>query len=156
MSRKHLLAIALLSLLSPGASFATAPVIAAPASRTSNDIELDELTVGRELELFRTATVSLSQAMAVAERLHVGARTADISFDGASDPPVYRVKTVQVDRIWQHTIDARTGKVMANEIAAPLTELDAEDRSNVAALKAVRHRLSDAVRVAERAASALA
>jgi uncharacterized membrane protein YkoI len=161
MSRRLLSAIAMLSLLVPAPSLATAPAMAAPtsrgaaapASRTSGDLQFDERAVRRELELFRAAAISLSEAMAIAEGLHAGARTADISFDGAADASVYRVKTVQVDRVWQHTIDARTGEVMANEIAAPLTELDAEDRNNLAALRAVRHGLSDAVRVAERTTS---
>ena len=37
--------------------------------------------------------------------------------------------------------------------ALPLAELDRDDRSNLAALGAIRHRLADAVRVAEQAAS---
>ncbi|WP_249789252.1 PepSY domain-containing protein [Bradyrhizobium hereditatis] len=90
--------------------------------------------------------------MAIAEALHAGATTADVSFDGASDLPVYRVKTLHNDRIWQHAIDATTGKIVGGEAALPLKELDAEDRSNLAALKTIRHSLADAVRVAEQAA----
>ncbi|XSC46708.1 PepSY domain-containing protein [Bradyrhizobium sp. RDT10] len=91
--------------------------------------------------------------MAIAEALHAGATTADVSFDGAPDSPVYRVKTLHNDRIWQHAIDATTGKIVGGEAALPLKELDAEDRSNLVALKTIRHRLADAVRVAEHAAS---
>ncbi|MFB9264541.1 PepSY domain-containing protein [Bradyrhizobium erythrophlei] len=107
----------------------------------------------RELDSFRAAQVTLSRAMAIAESLHAGSTTADVSFDGAAATPVYRVKTVQEDRVWRHTIDAATGAVMESEAASPLMTLDAEDRSNLIVLKTLRHRLSDAVRVAERTTS---
>jgi len=113
----------------------------------------DQQAVNRELELFRGSAVSMIQAMAIAEALHAGATTADVSFDGASDSPVYRVKTLHNDRVWHHAIDATTGKIVGGEAALPLKELDAEDRSNLAALRTIRHRLADAIRVAEQAAS---
>ena len=65
--------------------------------------------------LFRGSVVSLSQAMAIAEALHAEATTADVSFDGASASPVYRVKTLHNDRIWHHAIDATTGKIVGGE-----------------------------------------
>ena len=152
----QLLAIVLMAIILP------APVYAA-ASSTDEQASLrngagdgaasDQRAVNRELALFRGATVSLSRAMAIAEALHAGATTADVSFDGASDSPVYRVKTLRNDRIWHHAIDATTGKIVGGEAALPLKEIDAEDRSNLAALKTIRHRLADAVRVAEQAAS---
>ncbi|MGD5420966.1 hypothetical protein QUS86_22660, partial [Xanthomonas citri pv. citri] len=55
--------------------------------------------------------------------------------------------------IWRHTINASTGELIGGEAALPLTELELDDRSNLAALGAIRHRLADAVRVAEQAAS---
>ena len=113
----------------------------------------DQQAVNRELALFRGSAVSLSQAMAIAEALHAGATTADVSFDGASDSPVYRVKTLHNDRVWHHAIDATTGRIVGGEAALPLKELDAEDRSNLAALRTIRHRLADAIHVAEQAAS---
>ena len=117
------------------------------------DPEADRQAVSREIERFRSSSISLSQAMAIAEARHAGATTADVSFDGGSGVPVYRVKTLHNDRIWRHTINAATGEVMGGEAALPLTQLDADDRSNLAALGAIRHRLADAVHVAERAAS---
>ncbi|MBR0716003.1 PepSY domain-containing protein [Bradyrhizobium liaoningense] len=153
---RQLLTIALLALLLP------APVLAVASSTDSpvylrNDAgdgaEQDQQAVSREIELFHGSAISLSQAMAIAEALHAGSTTADVSFDGASQAPVYRVKTLHNDRIWQHAIDATTGKIVGGAAALPLKELDADDRSNLAALRAVRHRLADAVRVAEHAAS---
>lgn len=122
-------------------------------SETDGDAAADRQAVSREIERFRGSSISISQAMAIAEARHAGATTADISFDGGSGVPVYRVKTLHNDRIWRHTINAATGELMGGEAALPLAELDHEDRSNLAALGAIRHRLADAVRVAEQAAS---
>lgn len=120
---------------------------------TDGDAEADRQAVSREIERFRSSSITISQAMAIAEGRHAGATTADVSFDGGSGVPVYRVKTLHNDRIWRHIINASTGELVGGEAALPLTELDHEDRSNLAALGAIRHRLADAVRVAERAAS---
>jgi uncharacterized membrane protein YkoI len=151
-----LLAIVLVAIILPAPIYANASSTGESASlrnEAGDSAASDQQAVSRELALFRASAVSLSQAMAIAEALHAGATTADVSFDGTSDSPAYRVKTLHNDRIWQHAIDATTGKVVGGEAALPLKEVDAEDRSNLVALKTIRHRLADAVRVAEHAAS---
>lgn len=155
-SWRQFLAIVLLAIILPAPIYANASSTGEPASlrdETGDAAASDQQAVNRELALFRGSAVSLSQAMAIAEALHAGATTADVSFDGASDAPVYRVKTLHNDRIWHHAIDATTGKIVGGEAALPLKEVAAEDRSNLVALKTIRHRLADAVRVAEQAAS---
>jgi hypothetical protein len=140
----------------PAPVFAIASPTGEPATlrnEAEDNAASDQQAVDRELELFRGSAISLSQAMAIAEGLHAGATTADVSFDGASGSPVYRVKTLHHDRIRQYAINATTGEVVGGEAALPLKELDAEDRSNLAALKTIRHGLADAVRVAEVATS---
>jgi hypothetical protein len=153
---RQLLAAALVAVILPAPVYAVASSTGEPASLRNEAEESaasDQQAVNRELVLFRGAAVSMSQAMAIAEALHAGATTADVSFDGASASPVYRVKTLHNDRVWHHAIDAATGKIVGGEAALPLKQLDAEDRSNLAALKTIRHRLADAVRVAEQAAA---
>ncbi|MCK1713107.1 MULTISPECIES: PepSY domain-containing protein [unclassified Bradyrhizobium] len=151
-----LLAIALSGLLIAAPARAIGTADGTPTtlnSQTDGDAETDRQTVSREIERFRSSSISLRQAMAIAEARHAGATTADVSFDGGAGVPVYRVKTLHNDRIWRHTINASTGELVGGEAALPLTELDLDDRSNLAALGAIRHRLADAVRVAEQAAS---
>ena len=153
---RQLLAAALVAIILPAPVYAVASSTGEPASLRNGAEESaasDRQAVNRELELFRGSAISLSQAMAIAEALHAGATTADVSFDGAPDSPVYRVKTLHNDRIWHHAIDATTGRIVGGEAALPLKELDAEDRSNLAALRTIRHRLADAIHVAEQAAS---
>ncbi|KWV57428.1 peptidase [Bradyrhizobium macuxiense] len=150
----RLLAIALLSLPFATPAHAVATSNAAAGSLQDDDgAQLDAQAVRREIDSFRAAQVSLRQAMAIAEAQHAGATTADVSFDGGVEPAVYRVKTVQQDRVWQHAINAATGAITGGEAASPLAMLDDEDRSNLVVLRSLRHRLADAVRVAEHATS---
>lgn len=146
----------LLAVVLPAPALAVAASMEASASLrndTADNASSDQQAISREIQLFQGSAITLSQAMAIAEALHTGSTTADISFDGAAHAPVYRVKTLHNDRIWQHAIDAATGRIVGGPAALPLNQLDADDRSNLAALRAVRQRLSDAVRVAEQAAS---
>jgi uncharacterized membrane protein YkoI len=114
--------------------------------------DVDEAAIRRVLEQFRTTRVPLGQAMTIAERLHDGSRTADISFE-ISGPPVYRVRTIKNERVFENVIDANTGSISQAEMASPLKELDREDLANIVALKWIKQELSDAVRVAEKAAA---
>ncbi|WP_407157839.1 PepSY domain-containing protein [Bradyrhizobium sp. STM 3557] len=154
--QRLLCALAVLSVLLAAPAQAITTADGAPAARqseTDDDAALDREAVSREIERFRSSAISLSQAIAIAEATHAGSTAADISFDGEAATPIYRVKTVHNDRMWQHAIDATTGRIVGGEAAVPLTELEPEDRHNLVALKAIRHHLLDAVHVAEHAAS---
>ena len=101
---------------------------------------------------FRAAHLSLIEAIAIAERLHVGSRTAAISFD-TSDNPSYRVRTIKNKEIWENVIDVRTGRTAGPETEWSLNELEMEERDNINALELVQQELSDAVAIAEKAAA---
>jgi uncharacterized membrane protein YkoI len=155
MPNKQRFAVILLSLLALAPPYAIPPTSAMQAAQEggAEDERIHQETVSRELAAFRAAQLSLREAMGIAEKLHTGSRTADISFDGASGSPVYRVKTVQHDRLWEHAIDARTGNAIGTETASHLNDLNPDDRNNVMALRTVRQELSDAVIIAEQVAS---
>ena len=106
----------------------------------------------RFLAAFRAAYLPLLEAIAIAERLHVGSRTAGISFD-ALDNPSYRVRTVKDKKIWENVIDVRTGRTAGPETVGSLNELELEERDNINALGSVKQELSDAVAIAEKAAT---
>nr|WP_247446643.1 PepSY domain-containing protein [Bradyrhizobium sp. 197] len=116
-----LLAIALSAVLlaAPARAIVSTGTPAALHGETDGDAEADRQAVSREIERFRSTSISISQAMAIAESRHAGATTADVSFDGASGVPVYRVKTLHNDRIWRHTINAATGELVGGEAALP-------------------------------------
>jgi uncharacterized membrane protein YkoI len=160
MSKKPLLAIIALS-ATLAATCAIADVTHTPLDTAKRGAaaqgDAEEAAIRRLLEQFRTIKIPLSQAVAIAEHLHDGSRTADVSFE-ISGPPIYRVRTVRNERIWENVIDATTGSVTEREVSSSLRELDREDLGNIIALKSVEQELSDAVRIAEKAAegSALA
>jgi uncharacterized membrane protein YkoI len=106
----------------------------------------------RFLAAFRVAHLPLIEAIAIAERLHVGSRTAGISFD-TSDNPAYRVRTVKDKMIWENVIDVRTGRTAGPETVRSLNELEMEERDNINALGSLKQQLSDAVALAEKAAA---
>jgi uncharacterized membrane protein YkoI len=117
---------------------------------TQNDAEA--AAIQRVLSEFRTTRVPLSRAMAIAERLHDGSKTADINFE-IDGPPVYRVRTIRNERVWENAIDANTGSITGKEMTSSLKELDREDLANILALKWIKQELSDAVQIAEKAAA---
>jgi uncharacterized membrane protein YkoI len=155
MSKKRLLAIMVWSatLAATGAIADVTHTPFEPADRgVAAQRDAEDAVFRRLLEQFRTIRISLSQAVAIAEHLHDGSRTADVSFE-ISNPPVYRVRTVKNERVWENVIDANTGSVREKEVSSSLKELDREDLGNVIALKSVQQELSDAVRIAEKAAA---
>jgi uncharacterized membrane protein YkoI len=154
MLKKQLFAIILaLSAACPAAN-AWADLIdtASAAEQQHRSSQDDEDSNRRRLEQFRSAQLSLNGIIAIAEQLHPGSRTASVNFE-PSPSPAYRVLTVKNNEAWDNVIDANTGAVAGAETALSLSELDGEDRSKVVAFKSIRQELSDAVHVAEKAAS---
>ena len=160
MSKQRLLAIIVLS-ATFAATGATADVTHTPLDAANRGVtaqrDAEDAAIHRLLEQFRVIKIPLSQAVAIAEHLHDGSRTAEVSFE-TSDPPVYRVRTIKNERMWENVIDANIGSVTEREISSSLKELDREDLAKIIALESVEQELSDAVRIAEKAAegSALA
>jgi uncharacterized membrane protein YkoI len=156
MQRKHtLIGILLLSLaLVPCAAMAELKDGSLSSTGQSAPIhhETNRESDQRFHAAFRDARLSLVEAIAIAERLHVGSRTAAISFD-TSDNPSYRVRTVKSEEIWENVIDVRTGRTAGPETAWSLNELEMEERDNINALRLVKQELSDAVAIAEKAAT---
>jgi hypothetical protein len=151
MSKKQLFG-ALLSVLICAPSYAGTTLdgkITAAQEQEADGNRLTDEAIGRELELFRGAEVSLRQALKIADSLHPGSRIVDISFDGGSGSSVYRVKAFRQDRIWVDAIDAKTGQVAGNATVSSMSEWNLEDRLNLIAMQSVRQELADAVLVAE-------
>lgn len=154
MPKNHLFALIVLSAAFT-ATGTTADVAHLPEPSTqgaAGQSDAEDATIRRVLDQFRTTQVPLSRAMAIAEHLHEGSKTADISFE-ISGPPVYRVRTIRNEHVWENVVDANTGTITGKEVASSLKELDREDLANIVALKWIKQELSDAVQVAEKAAA---
>jgi uncharacterized membrane protein YkoI len=153
MSKKQLLATILFLSIALSASATLAGLSGTTAGVEQGEALQDARDAGRRLlEQFRAAQLSLTQAIEVAEGLHRGSRAAAAAFE-LSDSAAYRVITVKSGEAWENLIDANTGRVMGPELASSLNEFERDERSNIVALGSVAQELSDAVRVAEKAAS---
>ncbi|RXT35550.1 peptidase [Bradyrhizobium betae] len=151
MSKRYLLVLIVGSSLLAATGAAADVQNPADADSRSATTQSDA-AVRRALTEFRTTRVPLSRAMAIAERLHEGSKTADISFESAGSP-VYRVRTIRNEQVWENAIDANTGSTAGKEVTSSLRELGREDLANMIALRWIKQELSDAVQVAERAAA---
>ncbi|RXG85243.1 PepSY domain-containing protein [Bradyrhizobium zhanjiangense] len=154
MSKKHLFALMVWS-ATIAATGAVADVkdSANKESRSASaQSDAEEAAIQRVLSEFRTIRVPLSRAIAIAERLHDGSKTADISFE-IDGPPIYRVRTIRNEHVWENAIDANTGSITGKELTSSLKELDREDLAKILAMRWIKQELSDAVQVAEKAAA---
>ena len=124
----------------------------APGQSSAAQQERNEGPDERLLAQFRSAPMSLAQAIAVAERLHLGSRAAAVTFE-VSDRPGYRVRTVKNKQIWENVVDVITGRPIGLETSLSMSDLEVDERDNVMALKSVGLELSDAIAIAEKAAS---
>jgi hypothetical protein len=137
--------------LTPGAAMADISKVPAPArDGIAAELDSDRTVLRQLLELSREAKVSLSEAIATAERLHDGSRTVQIGFERAGSPE-YRVRTVRGSVIFENTVDARNGRIVGKERLFLLDELSSDDQHDIDALKHVTPELSDAVVFAEKA-----
>jgi len=154
MSKQHLFALIMWSAtLAATAAVADVQKSADADSRSASaQSQAEEAAIQRVLSEFRTIRVPLSRAMAIAERLHDGSKTADISFE-IDGPPVYRVRTIRNEHVWENAIDANTGSITGKEMTSSLKELDREDLAKILAMRWIKQELSDAVQVAEKAAA---
>ena len=114
------------------------------------EVDSDQTILRKLLELSHEAETSLTEAIAMAEKLHDGSRTVQIGFE-RSGSPEYRVRTVRGSVIWENTVDARNGRIIGNEARFFLGELSPGDRRNIDALDHVAQDLSKAVHFAEKA-----
>jgi uncharacterized membrane protein YkoI len=106
----------------------------------------------RYIAQFRAAPLSLTQAIAVAERLHAGSRAAAVNFE-ISDRPGYRVRTVRNKQVWENVVDVITGRAIGLEAPLSMSDLEVDERDNIMALRSVGQELSEAVAIAEKVAA---
>ncbi|MHC2817776.1 putative membrane protein YkoI [Bradyrhizobium huanghuaihaiense] len=154
MSKQHLFALIMwFATLAATAAVADVQKSADADSRSASaQGQTEEAAIQRVLTEFRATRIPLGRAMTIAERLHDGSKTADISFE-VDGPPVYRVRTIRNEHVWENAIDANTGSITGKETTSSLKELDRDDLANIVALKWIKPELSDAVEVAEKAAA---
>lgn len=120
---------------------------AKPSAPQSDDSE--SAAILQEIEAFARARISARRAIAIAERRGAGAKVVDLSFDGTTGRPAYRVKVLLKEGLWEGTIDASTGVPGGNGSTTPVSALGEENRATLAAFSAAGVGLSETIAVAE-------
>ena len=149
MMNRQALAPALLSAL----LFSAAPVLAAQpevqvpaAEQEINTEHASEV----ELKAFSQVKVALAAAIAAANKHTSGGAVVDASFDSGDGKLTYKVKTYQNSSVWEGIVDAASGQVTGVCKTTPESELDEEDKAELAGLKQATTTLAQAVDTAEK------
>jgi uncharacterized membrane protein YkoI len=98
-----------------------------------------------------SARLSVTDIIAAAEKLQVGASVLDVSFEPKDGRPVYAVRTYANGKVRDGLLDGTSGAAMDQGTVVDESALDAEDRAELAALKGAKITLRQAVASAEKA-----
>jgi uncharacterized membrane protein YkoI len=94
---------------------------------------------------------SITDIIAAVEKLQPGASLLDVSFEPKDGQPVYAVRTYANGKVWDGLIDGLTGAAIGSGTVMDESALDDEDKAEVAALKAAKATLRQAIETAEKA-----
>ena len=94
---------------------------------------------------------SITDIIAAVEKLQPGASLLDVSFEPKDGQPVYAVRTYANGKVWDGLIDGPTGAAIGSGTVMDESALDDEDKAEVAALKAAKATLRQAIETAEKA-----
>ena len=94
---------------------------------------------------------SITDIVAAVEKLQPGASLLDVSFEPKDGQPVYAVRTYANGKVWDGLIDGLTGAAIGSGTVMDESALDDEDKAEVAALKAAKATLRQAIETAEEA-----
>jgi uncharacterized membrane protein YkoI len=148
MMNRQALALTLLSalLLSAAPVFAQPKLGVAPAEQEIKTEHASKV----ELKAFSQVKIALATAIAAANKHTSGGAVVDASFDAGNGKPAYKVKTYQNSSVWEGIVDAASGQVTGVGKTTPESELDQEDKAELAGLKQATTTLAQAVDTAEK------
>ena len=103
-----------------------------------------------ELKAFDRVNISITSAIAAAEKHAKGGPVIDASFDAGNGKPVYKVKTYRSNSVWEGIVDAQSGQVIGVGKTTQESQLDQEDKAELAGLQHATATLAQAVDTAEK------
>jgi uncharacterized membrane protein YkoI len=98
-----------------------------------------------------SARLSVTDIIAAAEKLQVGASVLDVSFEPKDGQPAYAVRTYANGKVWDGLLDGTSGAAIDHGTVIDESALDAEDKAELAALKGAKITLRQAIASAEKA-----
>jgi hypothetical protein len=112
--------------------------------------ESESADIQQEIKVFAQARISARRAIANAEKRGAGARVVDLSFDGTTRRPAYRVKVLLNQELWEGMIDASTGRPVGDGSTTPASQLGEENKAALAAFSAAGIDFSATIAIAEK------
>jgi uncharacterized membrane protein YkoI len=97
-----------------------------------------------------SARLSVTDIIAAAEKLQVGASVLDVSFEPKDGQPVYAIRTYANGKVWDGLLDGASGAAIDQGTVMDESALDAEDKAELAALKGAKITLRQAIASAEK------
>ena len=148
MTIRKALAPALLSAV----LLSAAPALAAPkvtVAAAEQEIKTEHASQA-ELKAFSQVKTPIATAITAAKKYTDGAVVIDVSFDAGNGTPVFKVKTYQNSSVWEGTVDAVSGQVVGIGKTTKESDLDQEDKAELAGLPHATVTLAQAVDIAEK------
>jgi uncharacterized membrane protein YkoI len=122
-----------------------------PATSTSSRSEPDRKAAAQaRSQGAELPTVSLVQAISIAEAREQGAAVLDVSYEPQNGHPFYQVRTVKDGHVWDGLIDATNGQVVEPGTSTAESALDDEDKAELHGLKSAKTSLREATAIAGR------
>ena len=149
MTIRKALTPALLSalLLSAAPALAAQPKVIVAAAE--QEIKTEHASQA-ELKAFSQVKTPIATAITAAKKYTDGAVVIDVSFDAGNGTPVFKVKTYQNSSVWEGTVDAVSGQVVGIGKTTKESDLDQEDKAELAGLPHATVTLAQAVEIAEK------
>jgi uncharacterized membrane protein YkoI len=142
---------ALTPALLAGLLLSATPILAAQLNAPAAKQEIKAAHTSKtELKAFDQVKVPITSAISVADKHVSGSKVIDASFDAGDGKPVYKVKTYQNNSVWEGTIDAQSGQVIGVGTTTQESQLDQEDKAELAGLQHATTTLAQAVDTAEK------
>jgi uncharacterized membrane protein YkoI len=100
-------------------------------------------------EAVASGRLSLIDIIAALERLRTDESVLDVSFEPKDGQPIYAVRTYANGKVWDGLLDGLTGAVVGDGTVTDESELDDEDKAEVAASSRAKIALRQAIEIAE-------
>jgi uncharacterized membrane protein YkoI len=123
------------------------PILAAP-QQAAPETEAEDAT-SPDLKAAQAAKLSVLDAVGIAEKHANGGKVLEVSFKMQGGRPTYFLRTYQNGAVWEGSIDANSGAGLGPGETTPESDLDDEDKAELAGLRAASTILSQAVSTAE-------
>lgn len=102
------------------------------------------------LDAFGQAKTSLSDAVAAGEK-QAGGKAVDATFGGGPTNPAFRVTVYKDKSLWEGLFDANTGQPVGQSNTIPESQLDAQEKADLAGVEQAKTTLAQAIKAAEQA-----